>query len=64
MIELHCSQPSADTLQRVTRIMLDIRHLGSLTAPQARAVYEELEASRDALSQILDRADGKSDQQR
>jgi hypothetical protein len=40
--------------------MLDVEALTELTAPQARAVYRELEMIRDVLSLILDRADGKS----
>jgi hypothetical protein len=60
LIELRTSQPSPETLQRVMRIMLDAKHLGELTGPQVRAVYQELEAARDALSHLLDRADGKS----
>lgn len=59
VIELQTSRPSDETIQRMTRLMLDIRHLAQLTPPQARAVYSELEAARDALSIILDAADGK-----
>lgn len=47
-------------MQRVTRLMLDVKALTTLTGPQARAVYQELESVRDVLSIILDRADGKS----
>jgi len=58
-IELQYSQPSDETMQRVTRVMLDVQHLAKLTTPQARAVYQHLEATRDVLSVILDRANGK-----
>lgn len=59
-IELHSSQPSPETIQRVTRMMSDVNALIELTGPQARAIYQELESMRDVLSLILDRADGKS----
>lgn len=49
-----------ETLQRVIRIQLDSHLLRHLTAPQIRAVYSELEGARDALSKVLDRADGKT----
>lgn len=47
-------------MKRVTRLMMDVSRLNALTGPQARAVYQELEVTRDLLSLILDRADGKS----
>lgn len=59
-IELQSSRPSEETCQRITRLMSDVRILARLTAPQVRAVYSELEATRDALSIMLDVADGKS----
>ena len=34
--------------------------IGNLSAAEARGVYEELQKARDALSRILDRADGKN----
>lgn len=62
MIELHTSNPSEETKQRMIRVMADVVQLKKLTAAEARALYRELEVTRDALSRILDRADGKSDQ--
>ena len=40
--------------------MADALVLGNLSAAEARGVYEELQKARDALSRILDRADGKN----
>jgi len=59
VIELHTSQPTPAIMRRLTRVMMDVVHLKELTAAEARALYDDLEATRDALSQILDRADGK-----
>lgn len=59
MIELRYSQPSEQTKTRMIRVMSDVVQLKKLTAAEARALYRDLEATRDALSRILDRADGK-----
>jgi hypothetical protein len=45
--------------QRVLRMLADIYALTKLTAPEIRAVYSPLEEARDALSRMLDNADGK-----
>jgi len=45
--------------RRVFRIMGDALVLSRLTPRQVRPVYDELEKARDALSRILDHADGK-----
>ena len=45
--------------QRVIRVQADARLLQHMTVNECRAVYDELEAARDALSKILDKADGK-----
>ena len=47
------------TEMRLTRVMADVVQLKKLTPAEARAIYRELELVRDALSTILDRADGK-----
>lgn len=68
-IELHSSQPPPELLKCVRRVGIGARLLAGLcgaklvglSAAEARAVYGELEMARDALSLILDRADGKSD---
>ena len=59
MIKLHSSQPPPETWERLGRLLDDLNAFSELTAPQVRAIYQELEAARDALSRILDRADGK-----
>jgi hypothetical protein len=47
--------------QRLTRLMTDVLRLREqLTRAQIRTVYQELEAVRDALSNLLDKADGKN----
>ena len=58
-IELVSIKPTPALQRRVTRIMADTLVLLNLSAAEARGVYEELEKARDALSRILDRADGK-----
>lgn len=61
MVELVHSAPGLETDQRITRIMMECKVLRSkLTRGEARARYLEIEAARDTLSEILDRADGKS----
>jgi N-glycosylase/DNA lyase len=59
VIELHSSKPPPETLRRMTRVMTDVVQLKKLSAAEARALYRDLEVTRDALSRILDRADGK-----
>lgn len=56
---VHSELPDAE-LQRITRVLSDIRKLHGLTRAQVRTVYDALEAGRDALSVILDKADGKN----
>jgi hypothetical protein len=58
-VELVHSQPSTDTLKRVVRIRADTIKLADLPLAEIRSVYEQIEKARDALSRILDRADGK-----
>jgi hypothetical protein len=58
-IELVYSGPDPALLQRMQRMLMDVRALSRLTKVQAQSVHEELELVRDALSRILDRADGK-----
>jgi hypothetical protein len=45
--------------ERITRMMQDTLRLSKMTMPEIRAVYSELETVRDALSALLDKADGK-----
>ena len=59
-IELHSSKPRPEVNARMIRVMGDVVQLKELTAAEARSLYRELEATRDALSRILDRADGKN----
>lgn len=59
MVELVHSEPTAELQTRLFRVLSDVSRLRELTRGEARTVYEELEAARDALSLILDRADGK-----
>jgi hypothetical protein len=58
-VELVHSQPSQDTMQRVIRIRADTIRLADAPLPEIRALYAQIERARDALSRILDRADGK-----
>jgi hypothetical protein len=59
MLQLAKTQPSEATLQRMTRMLLDAKAFQSLTRPEIRALYDEIEAVRDALSRLLDKVDGK-----
>lgn len=59
MIELVHSMPPAELQKRLFRMLSDVSRLRELTRGEAQTVYSELEAARDALSLILDRADGK-----
>ena len=46
--------------QRLMRMMIDVLKLREqLTRAEIRACYDELETARDALSRLLDKADGK-----
>lgn len=61
MVELVHSAPNPDTDRRIMRLMMESKVLQlRLTRSEARARYSEIEAARDTLSAILDRADGKS----
>jgi hypothetical protein len=59
MLTLAKTDLHPDVQQRVIRMLADTRTLSVMTAPEVRAVYEELETIRDALSRLLDRADAK-----
>ena len=59
MVRLETSQPSQDTQHRVTRMMQDVIALKDLSRAEIRSVYGHLEAVRDALSLMLDKADNK-----
>jgi hypothetical protein len=59
--ELVHSEVPAHQKQRLARLMMDVLRLREqLTRAQIRSVYPELEAARDALSNLLDKADGKN----
>ena len=59
MLKLAKTDLNAMTQQRMIRLRNDIVALRALSNPEIRAVYSELEALRDELSKLLDRADGK-----
>lgn len=58
-VELVKKQPDTKTIQRVVRIQADAIALSNLDAAELRGIYENLEAARDRLSRLLDRADDK-----
>ena len=61
-MELVHSAPDPGLQKRITRLMLDVRAIEMLlTISQLKSVYGELEAARDRLSKLLDKADGKND---
>ena len=45
--------------QRVVRMEMDAHLFRKMSIAEIRAVYPYLERTRDALSEVLDRADGK-----
>jgi hypothetical protein len=49
-----------DVQQRIVRVSHDVRFMMTMTGPEVRAVYSEIEAMRDRLSEVLDKADGKT----
>jgi hypothetical protein len=59
MLTLAKTELNVMTQQRMIRLRNDIVALRTLSNPEIRAVYSELEALRDELSKLLDRADGK-----
>lgn len=59
-VELVHTQPTADTERRCIRIMADALALTRVPRAELRAVYDNLERARDALSRLLDDADGKN----
>jgi len=60
MPELVHSELPDVTQRRLIRIMTDVAALGQgLTLAQTKSAYCEIEAARDGLSRLLDRADGK-----
>jgi len=59
VIKLHSSQPDPEVGKRVMRIKLEVKLLRMMTMAEVRAVHDDLEETRDMLSTILDRADGK-----
>ena len=61
MPELVHSKLPITAQQRVMRIMSDVLRLREeLTRAQAMSIYSHLEKTRDAISRILDEADGKN----
>ena len=61
MLKLVKTSPPPLLEQRVIRMEADVRKLQkTMTGAEVRAVYANLETMRDALSTLLDRADGKS----
>jgi hypothetical protein len=53
------SNPNPVMGKRLLRVMVDVAYLRRMTIPEIRGRYDELEAVRDAISQLLDKADGK-----
>jgi hypothetical protein len=59
MLRLAKTELPVLTQQRVIRMQLDMRMLRTMSAPEIRAVYSELEWVRDELSRLLDHANDK-----
>lgn len=60
MLKLAKTELRAMTALRLTRMMMDVVALQSIAPTEVRAAYESIEAMRDDLSKILDKADGKT----
>jgi hypothetical protein len=60
MLKLVKTSPPPLLEQRVIRMEADARKLQALSAAEIRAVYANIETTRDVLSRLLDKADGKS----
>jgi flagellar biosynthesis/type III secretory pathway ATPase len=59
-VELVHSEPSPDVEQRLFRVMADVSVLQQrLSRAEIRTLYAAIERTRDALSRLLDYADGK-----
>jgi hypothetical protein len=56
---LVADNPSVSNMQRVIRLSLDARVLDCMHVSEIKPLYDKIEAARDVLSRILDRADGK-----
>jgi hypothetical protein len=59
MLRLAKTEVTPMLQERVIRMHLDACFFQKLTKPQIRALYPLLEATRDKLSEVLDKADGK-----
>jgi hypothetical protein len=59
MLTLAKSEVTPLMQERMSRMLQDTLMLSTLKPAEARAIYTELETVRDALSVILDKADGK-----
>lgn len=59
-VELIHSEPSPETERQLLRLYNDTQSLrAKLTKAEALTAYQIIERSRDNLSAVLDRADGK-----
>lgn len=54
------SEPSPAMSRRITRMLIDMRELQTLTVAEIQSSYDELETVRDAISGLLDKADKKN----
>jgi hypothetical protein len=58
--KLVADNPGVSNVRRVLRLAIDAKILSHLSASEIRPLYDKIEAARDALSRILDRADDKN----
>jgi hypothetical protein len=59
-LKLVADNPSVSNNRRVLRLAIDAKILSHLTTSEIKPLYDKIEAARDALSRILDRADDKN----
>jgi hypothetical protein len=59
-LKLVATNERVSSMRRTLRIAIDVKILSQAPASEIKYLYDKIEAARDALSRILDRADNKN----
>jgi hypothetical protein len=59
-LKLVATNERVSSMRRALRIAIDVKILSQAPASEIKYLYDKIEAARDALSRILDRADDKN----
>jgi hypothetical protein len=59
-LKLVATNERVSSMRRALRIAIDVKILSQAPASEIEYLYDKIEAARDALSRILDRADNKN----